>query len=279
MNYIYIIQNLVNDKIYVGQTINVRERWYEEKRELRHGKTFNDVIRHPLVRSWAKHGEENFSFYVIDETEDSQEALTIEESIRVWFTEMNMCYNIAQCSGKPPIKKGPDHHNFGKKFPSPTTEVREKLSKASIEWHKTHDHPMLGKHHTEESRKKISDATKESWKKTPRVMTEAGKASRKEKLSQYKGEIHHAYGKKISDEHKKKVSESNIGRIPPNVKYFTTFGETKTLKEWVRDPRCLVSFTTLRSRVFGSKWGLEEALIIPFCANRKCHKIEKDLDE
>lgn len=42
----------------------------------------------------------------------------------------------------------------------------------------------------------------------------------------------------------------------------TAFGETKTLTEWTRDSRCLVSFNTLRTRI-ASGWTVENALTKP----------------
>lgn len=38
------------------------------------------------------------------------------------------------------------------------------------------------------------------------------------------------------------------------------FGETKTLADWVDDPRCVVSYSLAHSRIRISGWGVEEAL-------------------
>ena len=59
---IYIIRNLVNDKIYVGSSVNIRRRFSQHKSTLRHNTHKN---KH-LQNAWNKHGEENFEFIVIE---------------------------------------------------------------------------------------------------------------------------------------------------------------------------------------------------------------------
>jgi hypothetical protein len=43
----------------------------------------------------------------------------------------------------------------------------------------------------------------------------------------------------------------------------TGFGETKTLPEWARDARCVVTYDILRGRVCKKGWPLERAMITP----------------
>lgn len=59
---IYKIENLVNGKVYIGQSRHIRQRWAEHKKVLRrdcHKNTF-------LQRAWDKYGEDNFSFEVLE---------------------------------------------------------------------------------------------------------------------------------------------------------------------------------------------------------------------
>lgn len=57
---IYKIQNLINGKIYIGQSKNIEKRW------LRHKTTAFNKNDHsynlPLYRAIRKYGLENFSF-------------------------------------------------------------------------------------------------------------------------------------------------------------------------------------------------------------------------
>lgn len=60
--YIYTIKNLVNGKIYVGQTIqsNAKMRWYSHQADARAGK------KSYLYDSIRKYGVENFLWTVVD---------------------------------------------------------------------------------------------------------------------------------------------------------------------------------------------------------------------
>lgn len=65
---IYMIQNLVNFKIYIGQSVDIERRWGEHKYELNGGYHHN---KH-LQKSWRKYGQENFEFTIICECDESQ---------------------------------------------------------------------------------------------------------------------------------------------------------------------------------------------------------------
>lgn len=60
---IYCIENLINNKKYIGQSVDLKDRLYGHKTKLKHNKYKN---RH-LQFSVNKYGLENFSFYIIEE--------------------------------------------------------------------------------------------------------------------------------------------------------------------------------------------------------------------
>ena len=63
---IYCIENIINQKKYIGQSIDVYRRWKDHKRELngnRHRNTY-------LQRAWNQYGASNFKFYLVEECED-----------------------------------------------------------------------------------------------------------------------------------------------------------------------------------------------------------------
>ena len=64
---IYKITNTLNGKVYIGQSINVQERFYEHKRKLRLQQHFNKYLQN----AYNKHGE-YFEFEVIEECDVSE---------------------------------------------------------------------------------------------------------------------------------------------------------------------------------------------------------------
>lgn len=65
---IYKIENLINGKIYIGQSKQIRQRWSEHKKELRRNKHTNEYLQ----RAWNKYGEENFKHEVLEFCSEDQ---------------------------------------------------------------------------------------------------------------------------------------------------------------------------------------------------------------
>ena len=218
MYSIYIIQNKVNDKIYVGETKrSPYTRWVEHKRSLRKGSHCNSYLQ----RAWDKYGEENFEFYLVFNDELTlDETNFLEEFYRVWFKEIGLVYNVKDCG-----KSG-----------SHAEETKKKISETLIRERRGTDfiHPWKGKHHTKETREKISVSVK--------------------RLVQ-------------SKEKGQKITAAKTGMYCGG-KLYEAFGESKTISQWVKDSRCIVNRGTLHSRL---KWGwkVEESLITPPLINRK----------
>lgn len=80
---IYKIENLINHKIYIGQSVNIERRWRDEKRcaFIKEDKSYN----YPLSRAFRKYGINNFSFEIIEEC--SKEELNNKE--RFWINYYN----------------------------------------------------------------------------------------------------------------------------------------------------------------------------------------------
>ncbi len=67
---IYIIQNSINNKVYVGKSVNIERRWKQYKydfktRRIRH-------INQYLLNSMIKYGYDNFKFFVQEECTPEQ---------------------------------------------------------------------------------------------------------------------------------------------------------------------------------------------------------------
>lgn len=82
---IYKITNLINNKIYIGQTTQtLRKRWY------RHCWESKNRCRLPIQKVIKKYGKENFTIEVIDSASYKSESNTKE---RCWIQEFNTNIN------------------------------------------------------------------------------------------------------------------------------------------------------------------------------------------
>jgi len=62
---IYCIENIINNKKYIGCAVNINDRWINHRCALRNDRHGN----HHLQSAWNKYGEENFKFYILEECE------------------------------------------------------------------------------------------------------------------------------------------------------------------------------------------------------------------
>lgn len=60
---IYKIENKVNGKVYIGQSIDINTRWYNHRRELNGNRHHNEHLQY----AWNKYKENNFEFIIIEE--------------------------------------------------------------------------------------------------------------------------------------------------------------------------------------------------------------------
>lgn len=80
---IYKIQNLINGKIYIGQSVHIQARFNQHKNEAKNGNT------RPLYNAIRKYGIENFSFEIIEEC--SKEMLNEREIY--WIKKYDSFHN------------------------------------------------------------------------------------------------------------------------------------------------------------------------------------------
>ncbi len=196
---IYKITNLINNKVYIGQTTRkLSDRWSKHTYYARKNKN------HPLYDSINKYGIENFKIEIIDSSAISIENLNkLEEYYIKQFnsTDRNFGYNLT----------------YGGQNSKRSTEACIKCGNA-----------MRGKKHTEECKKRMSEI---------KLGIKHGPMSQKQKdqlrlilLEKWKddefrkhmlrsnhmvgkyGEKHHFYGKHHTKETKNKISIASKGR-------------------------------------------------------------------
>ncbi len=107
MRYVYVLRNLVNGKVYIGQTINLARRKAGHMYAARKGSEY------PLYRAIRKHGENSFIFEALEECRDEQ----IDEREKFW---------ICQLDSRNP-EKG---YNLAPGGRSASTEAHRKISDA-----------------------------------------------------------------------------------------------------------------------------------------------------
>lgn len=134
MQYLYIIQNILNGKLYIGQTNDPSRRWTFHKTMSR-----CNQIQY-IHRAMAKHGIKNFVFKVIATCCTQEDADFTETQLIVQYDSRNkkIGYNLAP---------GGD-----------------------VAWNKNlpkEQQPMYGKNHSEESKRKISESQKGIAKPKP----------------------------------------------------------------------------------------------------------------
>lgn len=176
---IYKIENLINGKIYIGQTGNLYEREYQHFYELRKGAHGSNHLQN----SFNKYGEENFIFKVILYCEVSELTYYEQKCVDIFNPEYNkrlICVDS----------------NLGIKMP-------ECFGKWQSEFRRGENHPSFGKPRSEETKKKISESNKGR---------KVSQETRNKISKSLMGEKNFNYGKKFSEETIKRMSEAQIGR-------------------------------------------------------------------
>ena len=93
---IYIIENTINNKKYVGSAKNIKKRWYQHKYTLNNNSHDNLYLQN----AWNKYGENNFKFGVLEEVEPEK----LIEKEQHYINLLNACnkivgYNLAPTAG------------------------------------------------------------------------------------------------------------------------------------------------------------------------------------
>ncbi|QDX94739.1 hypothetical protein EEL30_22110 [Brevibacillus laterosporus] len=133
---IYIIKNILNHHVYIGQSVNIHQRFREHKSRLRNNKHGNGRLQN----AWNKYGEEKFIFKVLETVEiDNLDYKEIQWIKYYKSSHRDYGYNIEY--GGNCMKQVPD-------------ETKRKISKNHAD-SSGKNNPFFGRKHTKESIEKI----------------------------------------------------------------------------------------------------------------------------
>ena len=165
---IYCIKNIITNKKYIGQSVNINDRWRRHISELEHNSHHNDYLQ----KSWNKYGINCFKFYVLEycdvENLDERE---------IYYIDL---YNTLDREFGYNLKSGGQNSSC-----TYTEEVRKRMSESAKQsydqylidkrkqdalnqWSNPNikekiigkNNGMYGKHHTDEAKQKMSENRK-----------------------------------------------------------------------------------------------------------------------
>jgi group I intron endonuclease len=155
---IYIIRNLINNKMYVGKSINIYNRISQHFTLLNTDSRDENIH---LRNSWKKYGKNNFDYFVIEYCDP--EELILQEKELFWIKQLRTLDR----------KHGYNLRLDSKSRCIVSEETRKRLSEATK---KRMSDPK--------ERKKISERSKQFWKNNPDILKEMSQKVSK-KLTNY----------------------------------------------------------------------------------------------
>lgn len=169
---IYKIINRISGKYYVGSSISItggKGRWTNHRGRLKHNRHENYKLQH----DWNEYGENGFDFVIVESCEsDKLKVKTLEQKyLDIAKTEQDKCYNLnfnafgtryLREESIKRIRKSLQGRIFSDESKRRMSEARKgvRYSKETLqkmcEAKRGKNHPLFGKHHSVETKEKMS---------------------------------------------------------------------------------------------------------------------------
>lgn len=181
---IYKITNTVNNKVYVGQAVNLGTRYGRHLYRIKRNEHHNDYIQ----RAFDKYGENSFKYEILEEIKDLS---LLDSREKFWIDHHGGINSDDTYNLKDPLLN--EYNDY----------VKKKMSKSSL----GKNNPNYGNKWTDEQKEKASK-NKKGVTLEDRIGKDKAKLV-KQKMSKSQA------GRKHSEETKEKIREANIGEKNP----------------------------------------------------------------
>lgn len=224
MHFVYVITNIINNKVYIGQTNNPLLRWSQHKSNAKHNRSNQNI-----TKAIIKYGVNNFKFNIIASALNQNDVDFIEEQIIIQYDSRNPnCgYNIA----------------IGGSVVPHTSEVCKKISDGLKRFYTYNVSSIKGRELSKEWKDKLSKSA--SGKLGPnhgKKFSDIWKDNISKSLK----------GKSLSIEHRNLISKNSRRKSPPNRKFTFEIAE-EIRKEY--------SNGGITQKQLGIKYGLSQGCI------------------
>lgn len=168
---IYKIKNIITNDCYIGSAAyTFNKRWNTHKHQLKNNKHHSIILQ----RAWNKYGENNFIFEIIETCNPSECLLKEQYYLDTLQPKYNINLNANSPLGRKLDKKhckkisertkGNKNPFFGKHHSDQTKKLlSEKMKVINKGKGLKEKNPMYGKTHTKENKKIMSDASNQFW--------------------------------------------------------------------------------------------------------------------
>ena len=196
---IYLWRNLINNKVYIGQTINFYQRMHQYLKE---------KSNRPICLALNKYGFDNFSIEILEKDIVSE---NITEREQYWIDfyqsfDKNKGYNICPVAES---TRGYHHTEEDKIKMSVIAKTRFKEHPEKIK--RGAENPQYGKHLSEETRQKMSKSRMGNQNAKGSTWTMPDEM--RKKLSERMKGKRYGLGSKRTPEQRARISEANRERV------------------------------------------------------------------